>query len=287
MIAEKDFAGRQTRGQRGHQEDAYAYSDIIGKDGRVEGLLVVVADGMGGHTSGEQASEVALESFISGFHQSSGTIKERFKKALLAANGEIAAELKRFPELDGMGTTLLAAGVTGDGVEWVSVGDSPLYLFRDKKLTRLNADHSFRAMLHQMVDKGELTPTDAAKHPLRNLLRAALTGGDIDLMDLSEKPVELRQGDIVVAGTDGLQTLHDEEIAAALAESAEATASGLAADLLKTVLNAGNPKQDNTTAAVIKAEAGGFTTYVPAAAKENAKNDTETIVMNPLQKGKG
>ena len=74
MIAEKDFAGRQTRGSRGHQEDAYAFSDIVATDGsnRVEGLLAVIADGMGGHTSGEQASELALESFIDAFHKAGG-----------------------------------------------------------------------------------------------------------------------------------------------------------------------------------------------------------------------
>src|SRR4029077_19092462 len=123
VIAEKDFAGRQSRGARELQEDAYAFSEIIGADGKNEGILVVVADGMGGHSAGELASELALKNFIAAFHETTGKIDKRLGKAVQAANEAIAAELQRDPKCEGMGTTLVAACVTPAGIEWISVGD--------------------------------------------------------------------------------------------------------------------------------------------------------------------
>jgi len=286
MIAEKDFAGRQTRGSRGHQEDAYAFSDIVATDGsnRVEGLLAVIADGMGGHTSGEQASELALESFIDAFHKAGGALRERLKSAVLAANEAMAKELKRAPELEGMGTTLLAVGITRSGAEWVSVGDSPLYLWSEKKLRRLNEDHSFRPVLQEMLALGKITPPEMARHPFRNLLRAAITGAEIELIDQSHAPLELHEGDMILAATDGIQTLSDEAIAALLAKASMANdAFVLASGLVQGVLAAGHPKQDNTTVAIIKTGPEGFVAH-EAVVEKDSKGKTETVVMNPRQK---
>ncbi|MGB8354712.1 MAG: protein phosphatase 2C domain-containing protein [Chthoniobacteraceae bacterium] len=288
MIPEKDFAGRQARGARGHQEDAYAFTDISSTDGshREEGLLAVIADGMGGHTSGERASELALESFIDAFHEAGGTLRERLKNAAVAANDALAEELKRQPELEGMGTTLLAVGVTKNGAEWVSVGDSPLYLWSRNKLTRLNEDHSFRPVLQEMLALGKITPPEMARHPFRNLLRAAITGAEIELIDLSEEPVALHEGDMILAATDGIQTLSDDAIAAILAKASMANdAFVLASGLVQGVLAAGHPKQDNTTVAIIKTGPEGFVAHAPEAEKDS-KPHTETVVMNPLLKQK-
>lgn len=261
MIAEKDFAGRQTVGRRKRQEDTYAFSDVSGAGESGEGLFVVVADGMGGHTSGEQASELALENFVDAFHLAEGATGARFKSALLAANEAITRELKESPSLAGMGTTILAAAVTPGGLEWLSVGDSPLYLWRAGELARLNADHSFRPMLDEMVVSGELKHADALKHPLKNLLRAALTGRRIDMIDQPPEPVQLREGDIVLVATDGIQTLRDDEIAAVVSKLAHAEASVIAAALLQAVLDADYVKQDNATVAIIKAAEAGFAAH--------------------------
>src|SRR3954470_12470542 len=99
MIAEKDFAGRQSRGMREVQEDSYAFSEIVDAAGAKQGLLVVVADGMGGHNAGERASEIALKSFIEHFHTTDGRMAKRLKTALNAANYGIAVQLEREPEL--------------------------------------------------------------------------------------------------------------------------------------------------------------------------------------------
>jgi PPM family protein phosphatase len=258
MTPEKDFAGRQIVGKRKRQEDAYAFADISETGDHDEGVFVVVTDGMGGHTSGEQASELALETFVDAFHLGEGGPGKRFTSAVIAANEAIARALKDSPELQGMGTTLLAAAVTPRGIEWLSVGDSPLYVWRGGTLTRLNEDHSFRPMLLDMVESGELKHADALKHPLKNLLRAALTGRRIDLIDQSPGPVELLEGDIVLAATDGIQTLRDEDICSLMSKWAHADAAALAAALLQAVDDVDYPKQDNATAAIIKLAGSEF-----------------------------
>lgn len=253
MIAEKDFAGRQSRGARSLQEDAYAFSEIANAAGGMKGLLVVVADGMGGHNAGEHASELALRSFIDAFHAAAGPLGKRMRKALTVANETIAAELKREPDYEGMGTTLLAAVITPAGIEWVSVGDSPLYLWNGATLTRLNADHSLRPVLSEMAERGEISR--GGPHVSGNILRAALTGDEIALIDQSRGPVKLGRQDVILAATDGIHTLNDREITAVCGRPA-ITASLLADNLLRAVLAVQNPKQDNTTIAIVKPRAG-------------------------------
>lgn len=284
MIAEKDFAGRQARGKRKRQEDAYAFSDISGTGDVVEGLFVVLADGMGGHTSGEQASELALENFVDAFHLATGPLSVRFKSSVLAANDAIANEMEDSPDLEGMGTTLVAAAITRKGVEWISVGDSPLYLWRAGTLTRLNEDHSFRPMLMELVESGALNPDVAARHPLKNILRAALIGREIDMMDQSPAAVELEEGDILLVATDGIQTLPDEEICSIITRSARFSASVIATHLLQAILDIDYVKQDNTTVAIIKATEGGYIAHPRLQQKSAPKKSARTVVMNPQER---
>lgn len=286
MIAEKDFAGRQTRGKRKQQEDCYAFSDVTNSGGpgeRVEGLFVVVADGMGGHTSGEQASELAVETFADSFHLVEGTIRQRFHQAAHAANDAIAHEMEESPDLEGMGTTLVAATVTAEGLEWISVGDSPLYLWHDGQLERLNEDHSFRPVLHEMVESGEIRADDISRHPLKNLLRSALIGREIEMIDQPPKPHPLEEGDVVIVATDGLQTMHDDQIAGVLEKTATFDASAIASALLEAVHAVDYPKQDNATVAVIKAAKGGFIPHERKPAREDKKKSETTVIMTPMK----
>lgn len=253
MIAEKDFAGRQTQGARALQEDAYAFSEIIGGDGESEGMLVVVADGMGGHTAGERASELALKSFVDAFHRASSGRRKRLSKALAAANDAIARELKRESGCKGMGTTLLAATITSDGIEWISVGDSPLYLYRSGTLTRLNEDHSLRPVLKEMAELGKISSLEPEKISSGNVLRAALTGDEIALIDQPRTPVSLQTGDVILAATDGIHTLTEANIMTVCAEAATMDASVVAANIVQAVRAVDKPRQDNTTVAVMKA----------------------------------
>jgi PPM family protein phosphatase len=286
LIAEQDFAGRQTLGKRSDQEDAYAFSTIPAPPGAANGLLLIVADGMGGHTAGNRASELAVRTFVSAFHRGGETMSERFNHAIEAANNAIAATIEIDPEqFEGMGTTLLAVAVTPIGLEWASVGDSPLYLFRRGTLRRINADHSFRPVLREMVTNGELTEEQAATSSLRNRLRSALIGSEIALVDLASRALPLLEGDVALAGSDGLQTLSDAAIAEVLEQHNAADAATIATRLVEAVMRIGKPKQDNVTAAVVKPNgdwlAAPFGFAAPRAAREGDDAGNATLRVIP------
>jgi serine/threonine protein phosphatase PrpC len=215
LLAEVDFAGRQIQGDRPAQEDCYGVAPPGELGGRGD-LLVVVADGMGGHAAGEVASSLAVETFARSFLETGGGDMFRLRHALDAANRRIAEESgNRGGELEGMGTTLVAALVRGLTLRWISVGDSPLYLVRGVVAGRLNRLHSAAEQLAGDVCGGAISAEEGQRilaRVGRGLLTSALVGEEIGEVDRSA-PLALRPGDILVAATDGLNTLELEEIA--------------------------------------------------------------------------
>ena len=126
-------------GKRGEQEDAYAYRHYP------EGTLAVVCDGMGGHDCGSLAASTAANTFVEVFDKVEGdTIADKLRAALDKANEAVAELFKKRSSYGG--TTLLAVYCGGGVLWWVSVGDSPLLLWRFGRLMRKNEDHSMLAI---------------------------------------------------------------------------------------------------------------------------------------------
>lgn len=242
--------GRAILGRREVQEDAFDVG-MIGRDGE-ERWLLVVADGMGGHAAGEHASNLAARAFRAEFESTSGSVPQRLDAALRHANDEIARAIMQEPRFAGMGCTLVAAHLSRDGLHWISVGDSPLWRWRDGELHRLNQDHSMRALLKEEVARGRMLPREAETHANRNALISAVAGDEIAQVDLSAVPQPLRQGDVVLLASDGLLTLSEDEIAAAIGEAARPRGSGAGAaavvdTLLAEVERRNLRRQDNCT----------------------------------------
>ncbi|RME65593.1 MAG: hypothetical protein D6782_05950, partial [Alphaproteobacteria bacterium] len=160
-----------------------------------------------------------------------------------AVAGGIAAD----PALADMGCTLVAAAIDGGMLDWISVGDSALLLVREDGVQRLNADHSMRAVLADMVEKGRMDADVAARSPGRHALRSAVSGGPIKLIDRSPAPVALHAGDVLLLASDGLDTLAADTLAALVAKARDGDAPALAAAILAQVQALAGPKQDNTT----------------------------------------
>ena len=216
-----DHAARATKGARDYQEDSSAFwppkertaggADVPPTANNTR-LVAVLADGMGGHTAGALASRMVCDSFISTYAGLNGARPERLLKSLTSANDSIAAQVRANPTLAGMGTTLVAAVFGNEGVEWVSVGDSPLLLFRRGEIALLNEDHSLAPELDRLAALGKITPEQAKADPRRHMLRSAVTGDELDLVDVSRRPLVLEEGDYVILASDGLHTLESTEI---------------------------------------------------------------------------
>lgn len=253
---ERDYAGRQSQGVREAQEDSYGVIPRLEFNGATGDLFLVVADGMGGHAAGELASGLAVNSFAETFLES-GTACDagRLWNCLEETNRRIARELEnRGDAVQGMGTTLLAVLLRGRSVRWISVGDSPLYLVRANRLQRLNRIHSKATELAEKVQAGEITEEEARTDPTRHTLLSALIGDSIYDVD-DPSPVELTAGDVLIAATDGIETLTGEEISAVVSNLHEKDAAAVAEGLLQAVQSKGFPKQDNTTVVVVRMSA--------------------------------
>ncbi len=241
-------AGGQIPGARKNQEDAFGFIGGQSLDPVGNHPAVVVADGMGGHAAGEVASGIVVREFINAYGFE-GPPADRLRSALDLANRALGEAIGADPALHGMGTTVLAAAVTSSGLEWISVGDSPLFLFRDGKLKRLNEDHSMRPVVAAMREIDPATAERMSGHQLRS----AVTGSDIAQIDASLMPELLKSGDLVVAATDGLDTLDETETAAIIAEHRCDGPEAIQEALLAAVADRNAPGQDNTTVAVIEA----------------------------------
>ena len=250
----RDFGGVQSQGGRPYQEDSFGFSSFDNGDGATEGLLMVLADGMGGYVGGKRASATAVETFIDVLrHTRKSPSNHRLGTALHAANRAIAEAIALAPrKFASMGTTLVAAAIVGRSIEWISVGDSPLYLWRKGKLRRLNEDHSLAPYLKRQVKQGGMSESEALAHPEKNMLLSALTGEKLQLIDWPEDALKLSGGDVIVMASDGLNTLSDESIATILQKSAKEDAETVARNLVAAVLAAGKYRQDNVTVLAVR-----------------------------------
>lgn len=250
-------ASRAIQGARSYQEDAAA---VWPGDGPLAprstppvdfGLAAVLADGMGGHAAGDVASNTICGMFLQSFAAATGPVPDKLAASLTAANDAIRAKVIANPGLRGMGATCVGMMLGATGLEWISVGDSPLYIFRRGTLARLNADHSMAPLLDLMVADGLMSADAARADPRRHQLRAAVTGDDLDLIDISEAPLPLEVGDVVLLASDGLLTLDDDDIRRLLGAHRGDGPEEIAEAFLHAVEAAGAVYQDNTTVVVV------------------------------------
>ena len=242
------WTAAQIQGSRNYQEDSF---DVL-EGGSVEladsaTRVLILADGMGGHAGGDTASGIVVRSIMSTYGETGGPVTDRLRDCLDAANDAVADEVDGNPQLSGMGTTLVVAVATGGELEWISVGDSPLWLYRNGHLRRLNADHSMGPVLVHLVQAGEISAEEAATDKRRNALRSAVCGDELALIDVSSQPLALQSGDLIVLASDGIDTLTADELAEPLAEAPAKGLDALVTEILERVQQAKKPNQDNMT----------------------------------------
>jgi len=211
-----------------------------------KGYLAVVADGMGGHQTGEVASQQALDTFLAALRSHRAHPPAALARAAQAANLEVYALASERPEHQGMGTTLTAL-LIDDQVGLIGhVGDSRAYRLRDGELVQLTQDHSWVA---DRVRQGLLSAEEARRHRWRNVITNALGAGPSFRLDLGS--VDVRPGDRFLLCSDGVSAMVSEGL---IAQILGDHAPQEAADALIAESNdRGSP--DNVTAVVVEVAA--------------------------------
>lgn len=218
-----------------------------------KGILVIVADGMGGHEGGEVASELAVRMVSEGYAAAETDPEAALVQAFQAANGEIFHLARRHRQLAGMGTTCTAVAVVNGMAYSAHVGDSRAYLVRGDRIYRMTEDHSATMAL---VREGLLTMQEARDHDQRNvILRAMGTRPELEVATW-DAPFALRPGDRLVLCSDGLHdSLTDPEIGAIAGSSEPSEACSRMLQLALERLC-----KDNVTVAVLRVYAPAETT---------------------------
>ena len=224
--------------------------------GEERGHLFLVADGMGGHRAGEQASAlavVAIEQFtlntFKWFFHSDGPEAQRvltqFQAALRQADARILEEAAEHPELSGMGTTLTLAYHLDAQLCVVHVGDSRAYLYGDDVLRQVTHDHTVTA---ELVSRGVLRPEQAAQHRLRHVITNVVGGNEAGI-DVEAHALEVHAGDRLLLCSDGLTEMVTKEAIAATLR-AEPDPEAACTKLLAQANEAGG--RDNITVLIVR-----------------------------------
>lgn len=248
-MAELDIAQAATIGARAEQQDAAGVARLGTGNGAA---LLVLADGLGGHADGALASRIVIETFDEaakggGFNEHGGR-RQALDDAIQEINRRIHDSTDPSDGHRSMASTAVAAIVATGTVRWISVGDSHLYVCRNGRLSKLNADHSQAGL---MIRHG-YAPDDEAVINARSVLVSALTGRAIEEIDNPAHDVALEPNDVVLLASDGLNTLSDTEIALIIDQMFERGAEAIAKSLIENVTARGQPRQDNTTVVVAR-----------------------------------
>ena len=185
---------------RKENEDAFCIEKDLG--------LLAIADGMGGHASGEVASKMAIEILKDSLKKEGEPLPDRLNSGVKLANKSIYDASHSQSRLNGMGTTLTALQLNGNRLSIAHVGDSRAYLFRGGVIEQITDDHT---IVSEQVARGMMTREEAARSDMRNILSRAL--GIAPEVDVDIEELTVSEGDQLVLCSDGLSELiSDDEI---------------------------------------------------------------------------
>ncbi len=223
-------------------QDSYFVDDKLGR-------FFIVADGMGGHAGGEQASRIATEiiyAYLQENWDSPLDSQVLLKEAVEKANSGIIADQKIHPERQDMGTTVVVLIFRDEQPLCAHVGDSRLYRSRDSHLEQITDDHTWVGMA---LKKGEINAEQAKFHPWRHVLSQCLGREDLQHIDIQE--FEVQSGDRLLICSDGLtEEVTDSQIETALTNLT--TCEETAQELIDAAKAAGG--SDNITVVIVEQE---------------------------------
>lgn len=234
-------------GARARQEDSFTLVNALDEQLYNDcGLMFTVCDGMGGMKDGKIASETAINSFRKFFAEMNrnGSVAMQLKESVFAASEEVEKLL------DGDGGSTVVIGVILHGqLYYASVGDSYFYLKRDGKLYRLNAEQN---LCHQRylenIRDGVFDPKECREDPEAAALTQFLGMTGFSEVDCSVRPMFLQKGDMLLACSDGVGGVIDEQELLDILDGSE----GMCRQIEQRIADHAKPNQDNYTVLVIQ-----------------------------------
>ncbi len=155
------FWGKSHTGyRRKNNEDRFLIHELP------EIMILAVADGVGGHATGEIAAQLVIDT-LQEYNFSKNNLQKNLDVAVLRAEKRIHHKIHKNPGLESMGTTITAAAIYENKVFWRHVGDSRMYLLHNEKIKQITTDHTF---IQDLIDDGTITLEKAKTHPLKNML---------------------------------------------------------------------------------------------------------------------
>jgi len=206
MISVIIKAGSDKGRSRKENQDHFGYYIPKGSKADTKGILMTVADGMGGQMGGKTASDIAVKVLLSEYYKDPGGIQDSLESSFIRANQEVLD--KSTDDLRGMGTTLTTVVLKSNEMYFAHVGDSRGYLIRDNEIQQFTEDHSY---VQSLVNAGVITKDEARTHPERNKITRAIGINDNLRVDLSASPRILEDGDYVLLCSDGLHGVVPED----------------------------------------------------------------------------
>lgn len=233
-------------GKRDYQQDCLGLTPVL----EGQGLLAVVADGMGGLSGGEKVSQRIL---VKALDFGAKLTAERVDNALPEMVAEINEDVNAMLGADGIyksGSTLIAALLLNDRMKWVSVGDSRIYLYRQGYLNQLTRDHDLLQEWMPDILDDVLTYPEAIENPEHRKLTSFIGMGTLRYMDQNLTPTRLLPGDRVLLMSDGVYgTVSEQEIAAILKEFPDVQQASDA--IARQIESANLSYQDNYTVLIV------------------------------------
>ena len=231
-------------GARPYQEDSSGVSMLD------DGILAIVADGMGGLSGGDKVSQKIVYTMLGyGDQLRPGYIDGALERMVHGVNETVNNMLGP----DGLyksGSTLLAVLARGNRFHWIAVGDSHIYYFHNGRLVQLNEEHNRGQELLHMAARGEITYEEARNAPKKNGLTSFIGMGKLKYVDKSLDSIPLVPGDRILLMTDGVfNALPDQTIEAVM--NTYPNVQEAAAEMERLVIQRANPRQDIFTAVII------------------------------------
>lgn len=245
LIPQYSIANIHNLGEREEQEDSFGISDI---NDTKNGIMFVLADGMGGMANGKLISSIVVVYLLDKFsNKSEDEDNIEFLKECLFSVNEKIVQINREKKANG-GSTVIACILKDDKLDYVSVGDSRICLYNNNTITKINTEHNYEQILNKLVEMGEITEEEANNNKNRAALTSYIGTKNELKIDSNKETIEISDDDKVIIMSDGIfGTLNDVVLANFLSEDVYTASENIENEILRL----DKKHQDNFTAIII------------------------------------